>query len=155
MTMISASLEETTKAGMRLGSLLAAGDVVGLTGPLGVGKTALVGGITKGMGIEGYAITSPTFVYAHIYKGLVPLHHIDLYRIEKESQLAQLGLEEMLGGEGVAVVEWFERFPSLWTGDRLEIEMAFQSENKRIIHCKAFGPRPMDLTRKWIPTNEN
>lgn len=119
-----------------------------LCGPLGVGKTVLVGGIARGMRIDsGYPVTSPTFVFAHIYEGKVLLYHIDLYRVEKESELPGIGLDDMLGGEGVAVVEWFDRFPQIWPGDRLQVEMDFGNESKRKITIEGRGPRGSALER--------
>jgi tRNA threonylcarbamoyladenosine biosynthesis protein TsaE len=142
------SLPETIDTGRRIGSFLRAGDVVTLRGPLGVGKTALVGGIASGMGIDpGYPVTSPTYVFAHIYEGRIPLHHIDLYRVGSEAELAGIGLEELLGGDGVAAVEWFDRFPSLWIGDRLEVGISFGENEERRLDLRGVGPRGVALER--------
>ena len=104
------TVEDTTAAGKRLGTLLRPGDVVGLEGPLGVGKTTWIRGLAEGLGVDpGYGVTSPTFVYAHIYPGKVPLHHLDFYRLETESRLYAAGLEELIGGEAVTVIEWYDR----------------------------------------------
>ena len=134
--------DETQALGARIGRLLGAGDVVGLSGPLGAGKTTLVAGIARGLRVDpGYRVTSPTFVFAHIYEGKETLYHIDLYRVEKEKQLTGIGLEEMVGGEGVAVIEWFERFPSLWPGDRLAVELSFGTDSSRVARITGHGPR--------------
>jgi tRNA threonylcarbamoyladenosine biosynthesis protein TsaE len=147
--MISSSLKETQRIGSQLGSLLRAGDVVALNGPLGSGKTALVGGIARGMNVDPeFSVTSPTFVYAHMYEGSVPLYHLDLYRVERASDLPKLGLAEMLGGQGVAVVEWFERFPQLWPGDRLEIAMEFSRGDERVLNMTGVGSRGIMLAQE-------
>ena len=145
------NLEETIHLGKRLGPLLDAGDVITLTGPLGAGKTAFVGGIAEGASIDSrYRVTSPTFVYAQVYPARVPIYHLDLYRIESDSQFSQLGLEEMIGGDGIALIEWFEKFPNLWTGDRLEVHVEYGvQEGCRIFHAKAFGEMKTKLTN-WL-----
>ncbi len=141
MEVKSISLEETLKLGESLGSLLQKGDVVGLIGPLGVGKTALVNGIAKGLEVDSrYPVTSPTFVFAHIYYGKIPVYHIDLYRIEKESELKGIGIEEMLDGDGVCVVEWFDRFPNIWNEDRMEVYITFGKGEERWFNLCGFGP---------------
>ncbi|HLG18701.1 MAG TPA: tRNA (adenosine(37)-N6)-threonylcarbamoyltransferase complex ATPase subunit type 1 TsaE [Bdellovibrionota bacterium] len=144
------SLEDTQRLGVQLGELLKAGDVIGLVGPLGVGKTAFVGGMARGVGVNSeYAVTSPTFVFAHIYPGKLPLYHIDLYRVEKEKELEGLGLDEMIGGDGVAVIEWFDRFDRIWSGDRVEIEMAFGSSGRRQVEIRPFGTRGREIVSRW------
>jgi len=99
----------TINAGERLGRILRKGDIVCLYGDLGAGKTSFVKGIARGLGIEEREITSASFVIIAEHNGRVPLYHIDLYRVEDGDDVRDLGLEEYLGGEGVAVVEWAER----------------------------------------------
>lgn len=90
------------------------GDVIAIEGPLGSGKTAFVGGLASAL-IGGDPVTSPTFTFWHRYgQGQsVKLEHLDLYRIENESDLAELGLEEAFSPEAITVVEWPEQAPSL------------------------------------------
>lgn len=136
------SLEETLAFGEKLGTVLQAGDVVALVGALGAGKTTLVKGIAKGMGIsQEYSVTSPTFVFAHIYHGKLPLYHLDLYRVEHKNELPSIGIEDMLGGPGVAVVEWFDRFPQIWPEDHLRVEMKLKDENSREVFLSHAGSR--------------
>jgi len=105
----SRSPQETFDAGRRLASRLQPGDCVLLAGSLGAGKTVFAKGLAAGLGADPSETRSPTFTLVNIYAGRCPVYHIDLYRIEKASDLEELGLEEMLGADGVAVVEWPER----------------------------------------------
>jgi tRNA threonylcarbamoyladenosine biosynthesis protein TsaE len=104
------SLEQTYELGRSLAPRLNVGDLVALTGDLGAGKTALVRGLSIGLGVgDARIVSSPTFVLVHEYEGRVPVYHIDLYRMsEPAEELVDLGLDEMLG-DGVVLVEWAER----------------------------------------------
>jgi tRNA threonylcarbamoyladenosine biosynthesis protein TsaE len=149
-TTILRTVEDTTAAGRRLGALLRPGDVVGLEGPLGVGKTTWIRGLAEGLGVDaGYGVTSPTFVYAHIYPGKVPLHHLDFYRLETETRLYAAGLEELIGGEAVTVIEWYNRYPRVWDGDLLTIRMDFDSSGARRVELEARGSRPLQTKENW------
>lgn len=104
------SPEETHHLGERIGRLLKAGDIVLLFGDLGAGKTTLTQGIARGMGVgEDEYVRSPSFTLVNQYRGRIPAFHIDLYRIESPGELDDLGLEDALGREGVAIVEWAEK----------------------------------------------
>lgn len=105
----SASEAETLEAGARLASDLGRGDTVLLEGSLGTGKTVFVRGVARALGVDPAEVRSPTFTLVNIYPGRLPVYHIDLYRIEKEEDLTELGLEECIGTDGVALVEWAER----------------------------------------------
>ncbi|HZF04031.1 MAG TPA: tRNA (adenosine(37)-N6)-threonylcarbamoyltransferase complex ATPase subunit type 1 TsaE [Patescibacteria group bacterium] len=106
------SPEETDAAGERLGATLGPGDVVALTGELGAGKTVFVQGLVRALGVTTGA-TSPTFVLVNEYRGRLPVRHVDAYRTESLAELLDLGLEEMMDGGGVTVVEWAERLEPL------------------------------------------
>lgn len=150
MTIQLKTLEETQAAGARLGQVLKKGDVVCLNGALGVGKTSFVAGVARGLDVgAGYRVTSPTFVYANIYPGRVPLYHIDLYRIENVTHLRNIGIEEMLGGDGVAVVEWFDMYPEIWKDDRLEVRMTANDHGIRSFDIQGFGKRGLQLSEDW------
>jgi tRNA threonylcarbamoyladenosine biosynthesis protein TsaE len=128
---ISTSAAETEAIGERLGTRLRAGDMVLLKGELGAGKTTLVRGVARGAG-SAAPVASPTFQLVRIYPGRVQLAHIDLYRIEKPSELGDLGLDELLL-QGAVVVEW---------GDRLEapeatlIEIEHLGGDRRVVRTK-------------------
>jgi tRNA threonylcarbamoyladenosine biosynthesis protein TsaE len=108
-SLVARSAAETFEAGRTLAATLRAGDIVLLTGDLGMGKTVFARGLAVGLGVDPETVRSPTFTLVNPYHGRIPVHHVDLYRIEKDSDLDELGLEEILGGGGVAIVEWAER----------------------------------------------
>jgi tRNA threonylcarbamoyladenosine biosynthesis protein TsaE len=96
--------------GVALAGSLSAGDVLGLCGELGVGKTQFVKGIVSGLGAE-CEVTSPTFTLIHEYRGgRLPVFHADLYRIEAESELRKIGIDDCLEQDGITIVEWAEKF---------------------------------------------
>jgi tRNA threonylcarbamoyladenosine biosynthesis protein TsaE len=111
-TLLAASPEDTAAAGERLAATLGAGDVVALTGELGAGKTCFVQGLARGLGVKGGA-TSPTFVLVNEYRGRVPVHHVDAYRTQSLTELLDLGLEDLLDGQGVTLIEWADRCEAL------------------------------------------
>jgi len=108
----TSSAEETDAAGERLGATLGPGDVVALSGELGAGKTVFVQGIVRALGVATGA-TSPTFVLVNEYRGRLPVHHVDAYRTESLAELLDLGLPELMDGDGVTVIEWAERLEPL------------------------------------------
>jgi tRNA threonylcarbamoyladenosine biosynthesis protein TsaE len=104
--------EATRDVAARLAQTLGPGDVVALSGELGAGKTCFVQGLAAGLGITG-PITSPTFILVAEYVGRLPLYHVDLYRTASVDEIRGLGLEEMLDGEGLTVIEWAEKAEAL------------------------------------------
>jgi tRNA threonylcarbamoyl adenosine modification protein YjeE len=98
---------ETERVGEQLARALRPGSVVGLCGPLGAGQTALVRGIARALGVDERAVHSPTFLTAAEYTGRHRLIHVDLYR-HGERLPDPEWLAELLEGDAVAVVEWFE-----------------------------------------------
>src|SRR5690625_174534 len=103
-TYMSESEEDTKELAKRIGMLLKKGDVLILEGDLGVGKTTFTKGIALGLQIT-RNVTSPTFTMMKQYKGgTLPLYHIDAYRLENESE--DIGFEELIGGDGITVIEW-------------------------------------------------
>lgn len=103
------SEKETFELGQSLGEYLKGDEVVLLTGELGAGKTVFTKGLAAGLGIEDVnLVCSPSFTLINIYKARVPIIHIDLYRLNSEDEIADLGWEDYLG-EAVIVVEWGEK----------------------------------------------
>jgi len=129
--MVSTSEEETEAAGERLGASLKAGDVVLLYGELGAGKTAFVRGLARGIGASADDVSSPTFTLIQEYAGRVTLHHVDLYRLQSR-EIRDIGLEDLVGGDGVVAIEWAERWEER-PGDAIEVELAHVSDDHREI----------------------
>jgi tRNA threonylcarbamoyladenosine biosynthesis protein TsaE len=108
----TASPEETQAAGERLAATLGPGDVVALSGELGAGKTCFVQGLVRGLGGATWA-TSPTFVLVNEYRGRLPIHHVDAYRLSTPAEMIDIGILELIEGDGVTLIEWAERVSSL------------------------------------------
>jgi tRNA threonylcarbamoyladenosine biosynthesis protein TsaE len=143
---ISRSPQETRRLGALLGAVLGPGDVVALEGDLGAGKTVFAQGMGSGLGVPD-AITSPTFTLIHEYRGRVPFYHVDLYRLSGEAGAGEaeagvIGLEEYLGGDGVAAVEWSQRAPGLLPRDHLLVQLSpVGAARQRRIRFAATGQR--------------
>ena len=129
---VSTSAETTEAAGERLGATLAPGAVIALTGELGAGKTCFVQGLVRGLGAPVRA-TSPTFVLVNEYVGRVPIHHVDAYRTDSMTELIDLGLLEMVGGEGVTVIEWADKLTPLLPPDAIRVHIAGVGDEPRTI----------------------
>ena len=123
-----------------MGKYLMAGDVVALIGDLGTGKTQLAKGLARGVGVpEEYCITSPTYTIVNEYQGRIPLYHFDLYRLEGNSDLENLGYEEYFGGRGVTVIEWAEKIIHLLPAKRMEIRISHLGDYARGFEIIGFG----------------
>jgi tRNA threonylcarbamoyladenosine biosynthesis protein TsaE len=142
--------EATHRAGHLLADLLEPGDVVGLVGDLGAGKTLLVQGLAAGLALPSEVrVTSPTFALVNEYRGgRLPIVHVDLYRLENEGELEHIGLDELLEGAGVSAVEWCERFPVL-PDDHLHVTIDIESETSRRLHARGTGPRGTAIAAAW------
>ncbi len=124
------SPEKTQVVGRAIGENARAGDLILLEGELGAGKTCLTQGILWGLGGNEYA-RSPTFVLMAQYAARLTLHHVDLYRIESAIEAAELGLDEVVSGDGVTVVEWADRAGGMFEGQGLRIRLALVTESTR------------------------
>jgi len=124
----TSSVEETHELGRRLGSALKAGDVVGLEGDLGTGKTELVRGIAEALEVTG-SVHSPTFVLHHRYQGRLPIEHFDLYRLEGMAWV-DTGLDEP-APDAVTLIEWPERAGVLNAWATTLIRLTSRSANQR------------------------
>ena len=139
-TLISHSPEETQAIGRKLGESAVAGDIYLLKGELGSGKTTLAQGILWGVGADEYA-RSPTFVLVNEYVARLPVFHIDLYRTGSTHEVADLGLDEYLFGDGVCIVEWPERAPASFPQGYALIEIAVSESTTRRITISSSSER--------------
>jgi tRNA threonylcarbamoyladenosine biosynthesis protein TsaE len=130
--------DETRAIGETIGASLAPGSLVLLCGPLGAGKTVLAGGIARALGVED-AIISPTYTIVADYPGRVPLAHVDLYRIEGDVQLDGLGLDDLIGGPGVTVIEWGEKLDGARSRGAVRITISVQADGKRLVTVQGPG----------------
>ena len=145
---VTHSAAETESLGEAWGREALKGLVIGLSGDLGAGKTQLVKGLARGLGVTD-RVHSPTFTLVNVYSGgRLTLFHLDLYRLETREQILSAGFEEYLQPDGIAVIEWAERwfgemqirgagatFPSCFRSVRI----AITSETERQIHYEDFG----------------
>ena len=130
---------ETRAIGARLAQRLEGGEIIGLCGELGSGKTCLVRGLAEGLGISPRKVRSPTFTLLAEYSGgRLPLYHLDLYRLDL-SDVDRLALREYLYADGVCAVEWFERLGE--EPPRMEVQLTFVQPNERIVVVSAYGER--------------
>jgi tRNA threonylcarbamoyladenosine biosynthesis protein TsaE len=131
---------ETRAYGRHLGTLLRPGDWVALTGELGAGKTTLVSGILSQLH-PGARVRSPTYVLAEVYDGTPRVVHADLYRIESESEVPGLALEDLAQPDGVVLVEWADRAGAKLPADRLELELRYVEAGGRELRARGRGDR--------------
>ena len=139
---LTRSAAETRKLGERLAALLRPGDTVLLLGGLGAGKSELARGVARGLGITG-PVPSPSFTILNAYdEGRFPLYHFDWYRIEDAAEIYEMGMDEQLGGDGVALIEWSERAPECLPERRLKISFRPIDEETREITLTPEGGFP-------------
>jgi tRNA threonylcarbamoyladenosine biosynthesis protein TsaE len=142
VTSISHSPSETVALGEAWGRVAQSGLVLGLSGDLGAGKTQLVKGFARGLGIT-ERVHSPTFALVNIYaSGRLTLFHLDLYRLETRERILAAGLEEYLTPDGVTVIEWAERWFGNDSGKNLQVHrVQFETlgETERRITYEDFG----------------
>jgi len=108
LTFHTNSAEETISLGKKIGSLLQKGDIIALQGTLAAGKTTITKGIAQSLGIKD-EITSPTFCLISEYEGKMPLYHMDVYRLDGGEDFINLGVEDLMYGNGVSLIEWSEK----------------------------------------------
>ena len=136
------SAAETRALGAKLAAFLQPGDTLLLQGDLGAGKSEFARGVARGLGITG-PVPSPSFTILNAYdEGRLPLYHFDWYRIEDPEEIAQMGMDEMLGGDGVALIEWSEKAPE-WVPERaLRVNIRAEDEETREITFTPLGGFP-------------
>lgn len=162
-----ADVEATWRVGALLGGVLRDGDVIQAEGDLGAGKTSLAQGIARGLGVpKTHYVNSPTFAILQSHPGRVTFHHIDLYRLGDPDEALGLGLDEIVGVDGVAYVEWPSRVPELIPDDALIVNLTLVDSGRRLV-VRAQGARgraivaafadahARDLGENPAPTHQN
>jgi tRNA threonylcarbamoyladenosine biosynthesis protein TsaE len=126
-------LSATEELGHKLGNILVPGDVVCLTGDLGVGKTALVKAVATTLGVATEDVTSPTFSLLNIYQGKkYKIKHFDLYRLNSEEELEDIGFDEELADDCISFIEWSELFPEALPVEYLQVTIKREGQGRSI-----------------------
>lgn len=138
ITFISEEEAHTEAIASSLADIVQAGDVITLTGELGVGKTHFTKGLAKGLGII-ERVTSPTFTIVKEYEGRLPLYHLDVYRLEHSDE--DIGFDEYFYGDGVAVIEWAQFIEAFLPEEYLSITIERTGDTAREITVEAVGKK--------------
>lgn len=135
---VSQSAGQTIDIGKRIGRQLKGGEVIGVCGRLGSGKTHLIKGIIEGAGAAGSnSVTSPTFVIVNEYKGRLDVYHIDAYRLKSVDQFEKIGFDEFCYSTSVVLIEWADKIESALQGiDCIRIELFHSASHQRKIQFK-------------------
>lgn len=134
-------VDGTRSLATKIADLVGPGDVILLAGELGAGKTAFAQGFGAGLGID-EPITSPTFTLARQYDGRLLLHHLDVYRLERMSEMQDLGMSELLDSGGVLLVEWGDAIAPAMPADYLEIRLTYgEGDDERHLELRCVGSR--------------
>lgn len=139
---VTHSAEETRALGAKLAAQLQRGDVVLLQGDLGAGKSEFARGVARGLDVQG-PVPSPSFTILNMYdEGRIPLYHFDWYRIHDPDEIGEMGFEEQIGGDGVALIEWSEQAPEYVPDRALDVRIRAVDENTREITLEPQGGFP-------------
>ena len=131
-TVTTRTAEETFELARTMAAGFAGTEVVLLVGELGAGKTVFAKGLAAGAGVADInRVSSPTFTLINVYEGRHRVFHIDLYRLERAAEIADLGWEDMLG-QGLVIVEWAEKLTFPVEGLRVRIETTGDDDERRI-----------------------
>ena len=128
----TASAEESLSLGETIGERITSGLCVSFVGPLGAGKTVVIAGVCRGLGVS-EEVLSPTFVLYEEFNGRLPVAHVDLYRLDHESEVEELGVFDRMGGSVVILAEWGDRSESLSSRADAVVEVIPVSESERRI----------------------
>ena len=134
------SEDETRLLGADIGATAEAGDIILLHGTFGVGKTTLVQGMARGLGVK-ENVNSPSFTIANEYRGRIPLYHVDLYRVEEMDPTTLEALAEYFGGDGLCVVEWPASLPAALEHEADRVELSVTGETDRKLTLLTDRPR--------------
>lgn len=135
LTLYTSTPEQTIQLGGIIGSYLQKQDILAMQGTLAAGKTTITKGIAKSLGIE-ETVTSPTFTLISEYEGKIPLYHMDVYRLDSTEDFLNLGVEEMLYGDGICIIEWSEKIMDELPDDTIIIKLQTLESGKRKIEIQ-------------------
>lgn len=131
----------TLELGMQFGRGLKPGDVVGLRGDLGAGKTQFAKGVIhQRTGVAVEEIPSPTFTLVEEYDGNPRLYHVDLYRLDKKSEILELPWDDMMGTEAITLIEWSERLPPEISRCNIEVFLSKSKDHERVVEIQQRKP---------------
>jgi tRNA threonylcarbamoyladenosine biosynthesis protein TsaE len=154
LNFISHSPDQTKDLGNRIGQLVALGDILLLSGELGSGKTCLAQGVALGLGITDY-VTSPSFVLIREYHGRLSMYHVDLYRLDNNEEIANLGLDDYFYDRGISIIEWAEKGLDVLPVEHLLIKISYLSDTARCLKLIPRGNRYQELISKLgLPREE-
>jgi len=134
-------VDATRALAAAVAELAVPGDVILLSGELGAGKTAFVQGFGAALGVAG-PITSPTFTLAHQYEGTMTMHHLDVYRLERLAEMDDIGVPELVDGDGVVLIEWGDAVAPALPQDYLEVALTYgDGDDERDLSLRCVGGR--------------
>ena len=138
LTFFTHSADETTALGYKIGKKLKKGDIIAMQGTLAAGKTTITKGIAQALDIS-EEITSPTFCLISEYYGKMPLYHMDVYRLDGTEDFINLGVDDMLYGDGVCIIEWSEKIMNELPKNTIILRILPQDDNSRKIEIENFN----------------
>ena len=138
LTFFTHSADETTALGYKIGKKLKKGDIIAMQGALAAGKTTITKGIAQALDIS-EEITSPTFCLISEYYGKMPLYHMDVYRLDGTEDFINLGVDDMLYGDGVCIIEWSEKIMDELPKNTIILRILPQDDNSRKIEIENFN----------------
>ena len=138
LTFFTHSADETTALGYKIGKKLKKGDIIAMQGTLAAGKTTITKGIAQALDIS-EEITSPTFCLISEYYGKMPLYHMDVYRLDGTEDFINLGVDDMLYGDGVCIIEWSEKIMEKQPKNTIILRILPQDDNSRKIEIENFN----------------
>lgn len=154
-TLRTSSVQETKGLAETLVPFLCGGDVILLEGDLGAGKTQFVQAVAAGLGVT-ESVVSPTFNIMIAYQGrAMDLFHFDLYRLDYEEDLEDIGYWETLEDDGVCFIEWGSKFPDCLPDDYLNVRIECLGPAERLVSVSAFGNRAARLLADWASDSKS
>ena len=138
LTFFTHSADETTALGYKIGKKLKKGDIIAMQGTHAAGKTTITKGIAQALDIS-EEITSPTFCLISEYYGKMPLYHMDVYRLDGTEDFMNLGVDDMLYGDGVCIIEWSEKIMDELPKNTIILRILPQDDNSRKIEIENFN----------------